>query len=329
MPTNLEIRLNGVLAAFQREPGCRCPRCTDPDKRQRANTSASIILRRGDKPLEHHVVDVGLGVVDSLVEFGDPWPINSIVLTHAHFDHVAGIDWLANSLKRARDSGGIPNQPIPIPVFCTQGTWNIGPFGLFPYLTPRARSKWKLRYRPVTVGRKFNPGGYNGLTLTPLPVVHFGDSVIYILQFWREVERKNFSQPPDCKIIFCWDLLRFTRPDDTKATSGHDYRSGLDEFNPLLCNADLLLIEANTWNPRPKTGHISFIEAQALINLWKPTETRIVHYSGWEDRRGRRINPTNTIPSRGPVSSANLQAAIKQVYSRSVSVGYAGERFLY
>jgi ribonuclease BN (tRNA processing enzyme) len=320
----LEIRLNGVLGAFQREPGCPCPRCTDPDKTQRANTSASVILRRGDKLLEHHLVDVGLGVVESITEFGGPWPIHSIILTHAHFDHVAGIDWLTNSLCRARDSGVITNQPQPIPVFCATGTWKFGLLDHFPYLVPK-----KLEHRLITLGTEFSPGEFTGLTLTPLPVVHFKDSVIYILQFWSNPEQK-VGHPPDYKAILCWDLLRFTQNGDTKATSEHDHQPGLDESHALLFNANLLLIESNTWNPHPETRHISYSEVRPLIEAWKPEATRIIHYSGWEDRPTQNdpIYTTNTDPGQGPVSSANLQTAIQKAGDKSVKVGYVGESFI-
>lgn len=327
--TELVIRLNGVLSAFQREPGCACPRCTDPDERQRNNTSASIILRQDGEALEHHLIDAGQGVVDEMNRFGGPWPLDSIALTHGHFDHVAGIDWLANALVRARKSGQYPQQRVPLPVHCTRGTWEVGPHGFFPYLTPDNRSRRKIEHRLVQAGETFVPGAYPGLTLTPLPVVHYHDSVVYVLQFWRGENWREADAPPDARIVFCWDMLRFPRAGDTRTTAGHDFQPGFDASHPLLQRPDLLFIESNTRNPRPKTGHTSVQEVEPLIRMWQPKQARIVHYSGHEDAPKGILDLTNRDARLGPVAAEALNGEIQEWLGNDVAMGYVGEQFCF
>lgn len=45
---------------------------------------------------------------------------------------------------------------------------------------------------------------------------------------------------------------------------------------------DTLFLEANTWHPHSETGHISFLEGIELIQLWRPKQAYVIHYSGHE-----------------------------------------------
>ena len=93
------------------------------------------------------------------------------------------------------------------------------------------------------------------------------DSVIYVIEFWREALARERGEKPDIKVILCWDLLRFLRPADTEH---HEFKLGLTETSEVLRNADLLIMEINTWNPREATHHISYTEAKLLVAKWNP-----------------------------------------------------------
>ena len=322
----LEVRLNGVLAAFRREPGCRCARCTDPDLRQNGNASVSLMVKRNGKVVEHHLVDAGLSVVENLVACGGPWPVSSVLLTHAHFDHIAGLDNLVGSLARSTKSGELQGQRIPVPVYCTPETWVAGPKGHFPFLSPEESGKRKMEHREVVPGKPFVPGGYEGLVVTALPVVHFKDSVIYVVEFWRNPAARMRGDKPDAKVVLCWDLLRFLLPTDTKH---HEFKSELTGTSELLRNPDLLVMEINTWNPRPATHHISYTEAKTLVELWSPKRVFFVHYAGAEDQaEGAPIDPQNSDPAKGPVAAADLERAIVRDLGDKASVGFAGRLFV-
>ena len=323
----LAVRLNGVLPAFRQEPGCGCARCADPDLGQNGNTSVSIILKRTGKAFEHHLVDAGLGVVDNLVKFGGPWPLDSIVLTHGHFDHVCGLDNLVGSLARSAKSGQLPGQRIPLPAWCTPGTWLAGPKGHFSFLCPEDPANRKMEHREVLTGNQFSPGQYGGLVFTALPVVHHKDSVIYVVEFWREPSARERGEKPDAKIVLCWDLLRFLRPDDT---GHHEFKPELTETSGLFRNANLLIMGINTWNPRPTTHHLSYTEAKPLIEMWRPGRLAFVHYSGAEDQAaGTPIDPQNSNPTKGSVTAADLERAIAGDLGTQASVGYAGQVFMF
>jgi ribonuclease BN (tRNA processing enzyme) len=321
----LELWFNGVLAAFRREPGCSCARCNDPDVRQNGNASVSLILKRDGNVVEHHLIDVGQGVVENLVAFGAPLPVSSISLTHAHFDHIAGLDHLVGSLARAAKSGQLPGQRIPIPLHATPKTWEAGPQAHFPFFMAPDPSKQKVVHRRVVPGSRFVPGEYPGLALTALPVVHYKDSVIYVVEFWRDPKDQENGAKPNAKILLCWDLMRFLGPGDTHH---HQYKAELTETCGLLRDADLLVMEINTWHPRPSTHHISYTEAKPLIELWNPNRVAFLHYSGAEDLpEGMPVDPQNTDPTRGPVAAADLQRAIARDLGTKASVGYAGQVF--
>ena len=88
--TTHRLIINGLEAPLMKLFGCDCGRCQDP-KRQ-ANTSMSLIATNGSQePTQHVLFDIGLGVVDSLVQIPDfkngQTRLDWILLTHWHPDH--------------------------------------------------------------------------------------------------------------------------------------------------------------------------------------------------------------------------------------------------
>jgi hypothetical protein len=70
--TELLLRVNGIQPAFGIELGLDSPRArqvrqTDPYRQ--ANVSYSLLQRREGRVVRHSVIDVGMGVVPSLLEF--------------------------------------------------------------------------------------------------------------------------------------------------------------------------------------------------------------------------------------------------------------------
>ena len=57
-----------------------------------------------------------------------------------------------------------------------------------------------------------------------------------------------------------------------------------DEDNPLLFDADVMFLDANTWHPAERTWHQSVLGNLRLIDKWRPKRAYLIHYSGYEDR---------------------------------------------
>jgi phosphoribosyl 1,2-cyclic phosphate phosphodiesterase len=67
--------------------GCRCPTCTSPDPRDRRTRTAALIETRG----KHFLIDTPPELRLQLVAAGVDH-IDAVLFTHAHADHVHGID---------------------------------------------------------------------------------------------------------------------------------------------------------------------------------------------------------------------------------------------
>ena len=114
--------LNGLDHAFLREFGCSCGRCVK--RRRAANTSVSLITLDNDKILHHVLFDIGMGVVDSLVDSpyltGDEVRLDWLVISHWHPDHVLDLNRLCETWRRTLRRRG--QQWKRIPIWCRRGT---------------------------------------------------------------------------------------------------------------------------------------------------------------------------------------------------------------
>lgn len=77
--------------------GCRCPTCTSPDPRDRRTRTAALIESQGKRFLIDTPPELRLQLVAADVDH-----IDAVLFTHAHADHVHGIDDLrALSVRQA------------------------------------------------------------------------------------------------------------------------------------------------------------------------------------------------------------------------------------
>lgn len=67
--------------------GCRCPTCTSPDPRDRRTRTAALIETRGKRFLIDTPPELRLQLVQAGVDH-----LDAVLFTHAHADHVHGID---------------------------------------------------------------------------------------------------------------------------------------------------------------------------------------------------------------------------------------------
>ena len=262
----LILRVNGRHGAWpgdlHQESGRDVALHADPYRR--ANTSVSLILRREEEVLLHVLVDAGLGALNSLLDYQCKAGVNRIdalCLTHPHFDHIAGLDWLANMCRRS----DVPDQPRPLPMYCSMPCYEEAIGRRFPWL------RELYSHRNVISGETFSIEGRAGASLrfTPLSVLH-GPTAPGAMIYCVEGEGR--------RIVLAWDLLRLAPNVD----------------DAPLHDADVMLIDSTSWHPQPakddptgvknhNTWHGSIEEWLALLPEWQPRRTYWIHYSGFSD----------------------------------------------
>ena len=171
--------------------------------------------------------------------------IHEVLLTHSHFDHFAQLDWLSMCLLRS----GRSDQPCPLPIYASPECWENGPNRVHRYLAERSD------FRPLQPGIAVVLGNF---VVTPFAVDHgpkAPGAVGFVLQHGNR------------KIVITGDFLRVP-----------------EEDNPLLFDADVMFLDANTWHPAEGAWHQSVLGNLRLIDKWRPKRAYMIHYSGYEDR---------------------------------------------
>jgi phosphoribosyl 1,2-cyclic phosphodiesterase len=156
-------------------------------------------------------------------------------------------------------------------VYCTQQCWEA--------VTRKFSDLKSVQHISVEAGKSFQ---IDSMKITPIGVRHSDDalgSVAYAAEF------------EDKKIIFVWDVVSFVNSSD-----------------PILRAADLVIIDAFTYNPHPETGHLSILQAYDLIKIWNPKQAYLINYSGYEDFKNQE-NPYARVPKK-PMASAELTSQV-------------------
>lgn len=271
--TELLLRVNGVQPAFGMELGQAGPRADEgrADPYRQANVSYSLIQRRQGAIVRHTLVDCGMGVVPSLLELERTHGIHvvhEVLLTHPHLDHFAQLDWLSMCLRRS----GRTEQPRLLPIYASSACWEEGPNRFHRYLAER------------TEFRSMQPGiavAFGDISVIPFAVDH-GPKAPGALGF--------VVQHGNRRCVITGDFLRVP-----------------EEDNPLLFDADVMFLDANTWHPAEYTCHQSVLGDLQLIDKWRPKRAYLLHYSGYEDR-----NHPNE-PVSGPLPRSQLQQELRRL----------------
>lgn len=144
--------------------GCRCRTCTSADPRDRRTRSSALVETRGRRIL----IDTGPELRLQLVAAGVD-RIDAVLFTHAHADHVHGIDDLRPLTQR---HGG------PLPAYGSAETLRelTAKFGyIFDGLEARAgTAKPELEPRALEAGRTADVAG---VPVEPLALPHGGQEV--------------------------------------------------------------------------------------------------------------------------------------------------------
>ena len=161
--------------------GCKCPVCTSLNPANRRRRSA-VYVKAGETAF---VIDTPPDFRDQCLE-NDLCRLDAILYTHAHADHILGLDDVRrfNTLR----GGNV------IPVYAAQDTL-AEIRRIFNYISETAKDGL---FRPLinftAIDGSFT---FNGITATPVQVVHNGPTYGYRIDFGGG----SFGYVPDCKIL--------------------------------------------------------------------------------------------------------------------------------
>ena len=280
------LMINGIDHAFMREFGCPCKRCIS--NRKSANTSVSLIgLDKATGKTKYHILfDVGMGVVNSLVNnpflSGDNARLDWLFLSHWHPDHVLDLNRLCETWKRTTKRRGEKWNPIPVWVRKGSAEWlkRIYNYEWTNFLNPQ------ISEESLPPGRKLDAikFDFTDLTVIPITVSHctadidpidFEENFYCSASFVIEIKNK--------KVVLLWDI-------DNRNNWIMEPKLEEIETVELLKEPDFLFIDCNTWSIEvfngKNTGHTSFATVQEYVKVLSPKKTFLVHLSGHEDGQG-------------------------------------------
>jgi phosphoribosyl 1,2-cyclic phosphodiesterase len=216
-----------------------------------ANTSLSILRIDGEPsraPVHWEVLfDIGQGIVPFLVQHGNRLP-DAVILSHPHFDHVSGLDWLVQSYRRQTSA------KAPLPIYTSKPCWETIA-RIFGYLVHSERLPGIL-LRELRPGESQDIPEAPDLKVTAFPVFHgdFAPGASLLLV--------EYAEAAHGKAVLTGDLLcPLLRQADFE----------------LLRGADVLYVDAYSRFPWPRTNHWSF----AAYDPRQGRETESAELAAW------------------------------------------------
>ncbi|MBE2198131.1 MAG: hypothetical protein IAE79_05935 [Anaerolinea sp.] len=275
--------VNGLEAPMLRQFGCDCGRCASPERQ--ANTSVSLLGVNGrDEAAYHILIDIGAGVVDSLVENpylrGPRARLDALLLTHWHPDHTVDLNRLCVSHHLTRKRRGLPTPRIPL--WCRAGTAG--------WLRREHGYEWDNYLQPDVTVENEPPGTLlppwtlpiTGLRVTPVSVSHFGAD-----RCPDDPNRVQYScaafvvETASSKTVLLWDI---DSENEWLVTPQTDAQKTAVAF---LSHADTLFIDTAFWRAKQhRATHPSFANVQRIAARLRPRHTLLMHLSGHPDGYG-------------------------------------------
>jgi len=152
------LRINGRGNAWPLPIGQEHPFYGSGPVPDYANTSFSVMAVSETGDIRSDIlIDAGHGIVPFLLKHGNRLP-EAIVITHPHFDHILGMDWIIQSYYRFHDKQ-------PYPVYATVGCWQQI-LRVLPHLDGLVTFHELAYDRPTSVKESV------GTTITAFPVYH-------------------------------------------------------------------------------------------------------------------------------------------------------------
>jgi len=237
------------------------------------------------------LIDSGLGTIRRLAEICQELPekrvrLDSILITHAAYDHIAELPLLTKSLMASN-----LYKEREINVYCSNDSLDM----------LKTRFAYEVengffQLNPVTPLESFDLFNKR-ITVTPIDSSrHFKGAVIWVIEL-KEINKK---------ICTAWDFPPWVDEPGVPQNLSHSRE------RELLNNIDLLMCDCNTVFERPGTRHNSVVELVQFLQfmeqqgLTPPKEVWPVHYSGREDAQvGPKLFQGFEI--NGPLTQKELQ----------------------
>jgi len=222
MDLKYKIRINGRAPAWPVLLGEEHPFYDPEDPDALGSASYSLIASDENDIRWELLIDAGHNTVPFLLKHSNRIP-DALFLTHAHPDHILGVDWIVQSHYR-RNSGREA-----YPVYCTQGTMNL-------LLKQYSHITGLVRHVELIPGQKTTVQEAAGFFVTAFPVYH-GEGAKGASMLFFEQDTFNGN------IVITGDLLiPLLRKKDIST----------------LSKARKLFIDTNNRFPDPESNHISF-----------------------------------------------------------------------
>ena len=335
--------MNGLEGPLLKQFGCQCNRCNSPGRQ--ANTSMSfIVLDEDGETAQHILFDIGLGVMDSMLE--NPYlkheraRLDWLVLSHWHPDHTLEMNRLLVSYGRFRKRGGKPTDLVPM--WCRKGTAT--------WLQKAHDFEWNILLDPQVSDENHPPGvllapipaNIDGVTITPVTVTHHtADRCLEqpipteTLHIFKDIAPSPISdtvqessqecyacasfiiETPQKKAVLLWDIDRFNEWLAQPETAEQETAVS------KMAQADYLFIDTCYWQAA-RTTHPSFMNVKRYVRTLQPKQTYLMHLSGHPDEPGQ---------AAWGWTNAEWQAAARDVWAAEdlpgqVSVPEIGDEYL-
>lgn len=265
------------------------------NEKDEGNTAGYLYCKAGNDSFGLSI-DCGLGTTRRLAEIAHQLPqkrvrLDSILITHASYDHTAELPLLTKSLMASN-----LYKEREIKVYCSKYTEDT--------LEARYQSeveKGLFQLIPVTPLESFDLFGI--LTVTPIDSSrHYPGAVIWV------IELKELG----VKLCTAWDFPPWVDEPGVPQNLSHS------KEKELLDNVDLFMCDVNTVFERPKTRHNSVVELVRFLKFMKdngmnpPKNVWPVHYSGREDAQ---VGPKSYqgIEINGPLTRDELKKLIESL----------------
>jgi phosphoribosyl 1,2-cyclic phosphate phosphodiesterase len=220
--------------------GCHCPVCSSSDPRdQRSRPSIAVAYAAPDGAMHHILVDTSQELRLQAVREGLD-RISAVVYTHAHADHIFGLD----DVRRYNTVSGsaLPLYASPMTMATLK---SVFPYAFLPPQPPATKPQdaiYRPELTPVLIGGPFE---LFGRQWEPLELPH-GRATVLAFRVG------NFAYCTDCHDV----------PPPARAR---------------LRGLDTLIIDG--LRPRPHPTHLSFAQALAVIADLQPRRAFLTHLS--------------------------------------------------